>query len=512
MFAFMFDARHPKHDDPIYGPGCTSKVVAGIEALRPIPSTQLLRGEIVFGFLVYNMAEISTGPSEVSHSSGISSTVTTISYEGNEDLNLTLICDLAETLSQEPSTVSEDDVMIKLARGAIWCVVTPNISLEQAIAVDKSIYGFLPYMGMAVLDGGNPVHRDIMIENMTSGVYIDERGIHYQVEEALDPLDRDEAKWIAESFGSTIASTLEEFETYRGGEPRIILPTENSERGELSANRVAGKLSNTHRQKAARAILDYFDEVPKGATLKFVASSSNAEDFLIEKQKLTKYLLNIDHPQGGAKAKFFIEELGIKPEDWRYLADQISSGAAKAKLFRVEDTKFGYSHGAYIAVTGRNGKVKAVQTGWQIPPVGPTRLVTAYPADRNMLDELDASESLVVSNAISGEERWRAIFEIAHSKGLNAAVEKVATPMVLETYGTIWDGMCGFGWVQFSDARAPFPKWLILKGYAYPSHPGAKMFSRINAQSIDKNRAYAEAFAKVLQANGIPCNADSRLD
>jgi hypothetical protein len=62
MFAFLFNAQHESIDDPVYGPHCTSKVVAGIEALDPIPATQLLRGEIVFGFLVYNIAKVSAGP------------------------------------------------------------------------------------------------------------------------------------------------------------------------------------------------------------------------------------------------------------------------------------------------------------------------------------------------------------------------------------------------------------------------------------------------------------------
>lgn len=512
MFAFLFNAQHESIDDPVYGPHCTSKVVAGIEALDPVPATQLLRGEIVFGFLVYNIAKVSTGPSDLPDFGSGPTNVKTISYKGNKDLNLTLICDLAETLSQPPSTVAQDDVMLTLARSAVWCIVAPSISLDQAIEVDRHIQEFAPYMGMSALDLGNPTHRHIMIENMVRGVYVDRSGIHYQVDSGLDQADLDEATWIAESFGSSIASEVEEYAEYISGEPSFAVPTENSERGNLSAERVAGHLKDTHRQKAAKAILEYFDSVPKTESLEFVASSSSPSDFLVEEKKLTSYLLNVDHKDGGPKAKFFIDNMGIGPEDWRYLADQLSSGAAKAKLYRVKATQFGYSHGAYVAVTGRNGKVYAVETGWQIPEEGPARLVTAYPADKDMLAELEATDSVVVDLSLVGDDRWQEIFNVAHAKGMEAVTAKVATPMVLEKYGTIWDGMCGFGWVDFTDARKPFPKWLIKRDLAWVTNPGVRMFSNTNEQSIDKNRAYAEAFAKVLQANGVDCSTGSRLD
>lgn len=512
MFAFLFNAQHESIDDPVYGPHCTSKVVAGIEALDPIPASQLLRGEIVFGFLVYKIAKVSTGPSGLPDYGGGPTNVKTISYAGNEELNLTLICDLAETLSQPPSTVAQDDVMLTLARSAIWCIVTPSLSLEQAIGVDNHIRGFAPYMGMAALDLGNPTHRHIMIENMVGGVYLDSSGIHYQIDSGLDQADIDEATWIAESFGSSIASEVEEYGEYIAGEPSFEVPTENSQRGDLSAERVAGHLTDTHRQKAARVILEYFDGVPKTESLEFVASSSSPSDFIVEEKKLTLYLLNVDHKDGGPKAKFFIEKLGILPEDWRYLAEQLSSGAAKAKLYRVKATQFGYSHGAYVAVTGRNGKVYAVETGWQIPNEGPARLITAYPADKGILVELETTDPVVVAISLSGDARWQAVYDIAHAKGVEAVTAKVATPMVLEKFGTVWDGMCGFGWVDFTDARKPFPKWLVKKGLAYATSPGVRMFSNTNEQSIDKNKAYAEAFAKVLQANGVECSTGSRLD
>ena len=101
---------------------------------------------------------------------------------------------------------------------------------------------------------------------------------------------------------------------------------------------------------------------------------------------------------------------------------------------------------------------------------------------------------------------------MAHSCGMQRGEKKMPTPMVLETWGTIWEGVCGFGWVFLPSARAPFAKWALKEGIGYAARPGVHISSKLRTQSVEKNFAYAVGYAEVLRANGIECRAESRLD
>jgi len=50
----------------------------------------------------------------------------------------------------------------------------------------------------------------------------------------------------------------------------------------------------------------------------------NAERGLVEKEKITAYLLNPAHPDKGGKAQFFLS-LGFRTEDWLGMAKALTS-------------------------------------------------------------------------------------------------------------------------------------------------------------------------------------------
>ena len=105
----------------------------------------------------------------------------------------------------------------------------------------------------------------------------------------------------------------------------------------------------------------------------------NATLALVERQKITEYLLNREHPDNGGKADFFIG-LGFSAEDWETLAEALRSLAVDAEVtHRVESL-----HGKKYIVVGKIespvGKARVVRTVWLVD-LGETipRLVTAYP-------------------------------------------------------------------------------------------------------------------------------------
>lgn len=75
------------------------------------------------------------------------------------------------------------------------------------------------------------------------------------------------------------------------------------------------------------------------------------------------------------------------------------------------------------------------------------------------------------------------------------------------------DGPMGFAWVLIKPANCAFARWLKKEGLAQVSCSGGMMiWVSAFGQSITLKEAYAQAFAKVLQRNGINAIAGSRLD
>lgn len=84
------------------------------------------------------------------------------------------------------------------------------------------------------------------------------------------------------------------------------------------------------------------------------------------------------------------------------------------------------------------------------------------------------------------------------------------------------DGQCGGSYIANIDGRDPFVKWAkvhepdlirkgVYKGYDIyiPRHKYKKQY---RGQSYDRYKASAEAYAKVLNENGIKCSAKSYVD
>jgi hypothetical protein len=104
----------------------------------------------------------------------------------------------------------------------------------------------------------------------------------------------------------------------------------------------------------------------------------DAEYATVSQEKICDYLLNHDHPIGGAKAAWF-EGLGYSAEDWQKLAEDLLKLARATSEFVAESSPWGVK---YI-VTGPLGcadRFEQALTVWFVEGNAPPRLVTAYPA------------------------------------------------------------------------------------------------------------------------------------
>lgn len=96
--------------------------------------------------------------------------------------------------------------------------------------------------------------------------------------------------------------------------------------------------------------------------------------FTIRNNKLVDYLLDLSHPRGGSKARFFLA-FGFSRDRPMELADALADHVLKTDGVRLGPTK--------LVVEGRiqapNGRAPWVRSVWQIEADGVARLVTVVP-------------------------------------------------------------------------------------------------------------------------------------
>ncbi|MFP4485155.1 MAG: DUF6883 domain-containing protein [Spirochaetaceae bacterium] len=103
---------------------------------------------------------------------------------------------------------------------------------------------------------------------------------------------------------------------------------------------------------------------------------------VVERKKLTEYLLNSAHPHGARKAAFF-RSLGYSRRSWKRLANDLKQHARANGTARLVETPFGRKHvvaGPLGSPVRKEARVVAI---WIVEyNTRCARLVTAYPGGR----------------------------------------------------------------------------------------------------------------------------------
>jgi hypothetical protein len=103
------------------------------------------------------------------------------------------------------------------------------------------------------------------------------------------------------------------------------------------------------------------------------------EQAVIAQNKIEDYLLNIGHPIGGDKARFFLH-FGFRREDWAILSSALRQHACENQVARSDSDADGVTYlveGPLHTPSGRTPRVRSV---WVIEmgELAP-RFITAYP-------------------------------------------------------------------------------------------------------------------------------------
>ncbi len=109
----------------------------------------------------------------------------------------------------------------------------------------------------------------------------------------------------------------------------------------------------------------------------------NADEVLVERDKITGYLLNQGHPDNGGKARFFAS-LGFQSERWQELAHALKVLAGReSSVVKRSESAFGKKFVVDGNLEAPGGKALMVRTVWIVDRGGSApRLVTAYPLDK----------------------------------------------------------------------------------------------------------------------------------
>ncbi|MCL2083434.1 MAG: hypothetical protein FWH04_09430 [Oscillospiraceae bacterium] len=136
--------------------------------------------------------------------------------------------------------------------------------------------------------------------------------------------------------------------------------------------------------KGGKVALKSFRKVPrkwfKAGKVGKVASKLPKTTRKSVEVKLNKYLLDLKHPEGGDKAKWFKEALGFTKKNSEELAKQIVFDPQKA--VKGVTTEFGTKFNQVIPIKGANGRMIDVKFGWIKNNDGVVRLVTAIPTKK----------------------------------------------------------------------------------------------------------------------------------
>jgi uncharacterized protein DUF6883 len=102
-----------------------------------------------------------------------------------------------------------------------------------------------------------------------------------------------------------------------------------------------------------------------------------AEHAHIDQRKLTEFALN---PEKSDKARGFAVMLGLGPEDWRNLHDQIIERVPDSPLVSLRlETKTGWPEfEVEIPIDGHEGRTAPICTGWMVDERHEPWLVTTH--------------------------------------------------------------------------------------------------------------------------------------
>ena len=101
----------------------------------------------------------------------------------------------------------------------------------------------------------------------------------------------------------------------------------------------------------------------------------------VEERKILKYLLDLTHPQGAAKARFFLGR-GFAVETWTVMRDALIAQGTTNVVVRTIENEFGKRYTVECICPTPDATNPCIRSVWEVKPEDPRpRLITAHPFD-----------------------------------------------------------------------------------------------------------------------------------
>lgn len=495
-YVFLFDADTDSFHGS-YGVPCGKMLFDAVFALRQPICARVYSGDMM-------LAELCQRISAVKKSSVQSSAT----YRADNDLYLSLLTELTRSIREQENTVAVPNLPLTLGKHNIFAFTFCGLMPDSWKDICRKLKGAAGFAASFRLDMGNPLHTDLFIRQciphgFLSGDELFLKQSPFEDEEDLIPYWAEERPEIQIRFL--------EWEEYDKRCPPMQYAEGLSAGGMRYKELMSKKGELNPYQRLAMALLhnDSVSEVDFS-----IPGPFSWEQVDIPEKKITQYVLNLEHEGSGkSKAELFQQLLNITKEDWRYLAAQIEDAMESGVLCNVRQTQYGVQFHIDIPIKGLNDASRTVRTAWIIREPQRCSLVTAYILDRSQQKGAEGRPPLIVRGT-DPELFCSTLYGYASGAGEKAAESCVPTPMYIQGYEEpIMTGRVGFAWVVIHDARKRFPKWLKRQKIGYAGYGGGWVVrAKSHGQSFEKAKAYADAFAKILQQNGIDCDVESRLD
>jgi hypothetical protein len=103
------------------------------------------------------------------------------------------------------------------------------------------------------------------------------------------------------------------------------------------------------------------------------------DELIVDREKITNYLLWASHPDGSSKAKFF-SALGFEASYWQSLAEALIQHGHTRDVVEEIETPFGMKYIVQCLLVTPNERNPCIRSVWISERDKASRLVTAYPS------------------------------------------------------------------------------------------------------------------------------------
>ena len=102
------------------------------------------------------------------------------------------------------------------------------------------------------------------------------------------------------------------------------------------------------------------------------------ENLHVAERKMTHYLLNLEHEDGGPKARFFLNR-GFSQEQWELLAQALRQHGQNQQVTEIVESRHGPKYIVECQIKTPDGKNPCILSVWIKEGIKPLAFVTAYP-------------------------------------------------------------------------------------------------------------------------------------